>query len=149
MTFAGEAFVFAPPDAWNYFQEDNRHIFHGPNHEELIVSSSLIRGVGEMDELNAARQQLFQNAEQSAKNAAAHPALKITQPFQREPRVSNIECWTLRAQTHDSSSMFYQAVFSGPRGIMLTSLEAPNTAALEAIFEQFIKSVRVISESPH
>lgn len=149
MTFVGKVFVFAKPDGWRHLQEGNRYIFHGPNHEELIVSSALIQGNGELDDLNAVRQQLFQNAEQSAKNAASHPALKITQPFQREPRVSNIECWSLCAQTLDSGSLFYQAVFSGPRGIMLTSLDGPNAAALEAIFEQFIKSVRVASESAH
>jgi len=51
------------------------------------------------------------------------------------------------AQTHKGEVLFHQAIFSDARGVLLVTLEAPNTAQSLRIFEQFIKSVEVISES--
>jgi hypothetical protein len=143
----GTVFKFAAPDGWQQFQENSRYIFHGPNREELIVSASLIQGIGTSGDREGVQQKLFQNAEQSVKNAAAHPALKVMRPFQREARASNVECWSLHAQTHEGDTLFYQSVCRGPRGVLLATLEAPNTSHSQNIFDQFINSVAVISES--
>lgn len=143
----GTIFKFATPEGWSQFQEGNRHIFHGPNREELIVSASLVQGIGKTGDLAAAQQRLFKNAEHAAKSAAAHPALKVTQPFQEDRQASKVECWSLHAQTHDGGTLFYQAVFHDLRGVLLATFEAPNTARSIDTFEQFIKSVEVTSES--
>ena len=147
MTNVGTVFKFAAPNGWQSLQEDGRHIFHGPNREELIVSSSFIQGIGTTGNLAAVRQNLFQNVEQSVKNAAAHPALKVTQPFQKEAGASKVECWTLRAQTHEGDALFYQAVCLYSRGVLLVTLEAPNTTPAQNVFQEFMKSVEVVSES--
>jgi hypothetical protein len=147
MTKIGTVFTFTAPNGWNSSREGNRHIFHGPSREELIVSASLLQGIGTSDDLVAMQQRLFQNAEKSMKSAAAHPALTVTQPFQQDACVSTLECWTLRAQTHEGDTLFYQVVFRDPRGVLLATLEAPNTTSAANGFEQFIKSVGVISES--
>jgi hypothetical protein len=143
----GTVFKFIAPNGWSQFQEGNRYVLHGPNREELIVSASLIQGIGTTGDLAAVQQRLFQNAEQSARNAAAHPALKVTQPFQQNASVLKIECWTLLAQTQEGETLFYQAVYRDPRGVLLATLEAPNTATTTNVFEQFVKSVEVVSES--
>jgi len=147
MTKLGTVFRFAAPDHWSQLQDGNRYIFHGPNGEELIVSASLIQGGGSTGDLAAAQKKLFQTAHLSVNNAAKHPDLKIIQPFQRDSRVSQMECWSLLGQTCDGGTLFYQAVFRDPRGVLLASLEAPNTAASTKAFEEFIISVGVISET--
>ena len=146
MTKIGTVFQFAAPGDWTELRDGSRCVFHGPNREELIVSASLIEGIGTMRDMAAVQQRLFQSAEQSVKNAAAHQALKVTQPFQ-QTTVSKVECWTLLAQTHEGDTLFYQAVFRDPRGVLLATLETPNTTNAVNAFEQFIKSVAVISES--
>lgn len=143
MTETGTVFKFAAPNGWGQFQEGSRHIFHGPNREELIVSASLIQGIGTTGDLAAVRERLFLNAEQSVKNAAAHPALKVTQPFQQDTSVQKVECWTLLAHTQEGDALFYQAVFRDPRGVLLATLEAPNTQDSAKAFEQIICSVEV------
>ena len=143
----GTTFIFAAPVGWKQLQEGGRHKFQGPNREELIVSGSLIQGIGTAGGLAAAQNQLFHNAEQSAKTAAAHPALKVTQPFQPDAQASKVECWTLHAQTNDGDTLFYQAVFRSPRGVMLATLEGPNTSGSVDAFDHFIRSVEVVSES--
>ena len=147
MTKIGAVFQFEAPSGWTEIREGSRHIFHGPNREELIVSVSLIQGIGTTRDLRVVQQRFFQNAEQSVKNAVAHPALKVTQPFQRDASASKIECWTLLAQTLDGGMVFYQKVFHDPRGILLATFEGPNTANGTNAFEQFAKSVAVISDS--
>src|SRR5258705_326 len=119
----GTVFKFAAPEGWQQFQESGRHIFHGPNREALIVSASLIQGTGTTGNLTAVQQKLFQNAEQSVKRAAAHPALRVTQPFQREAQASNVECWSLHAQTQEGDGLLYQAVCRDSRGILLVTFE--------------------------
>jgi len=95
----------------------------------------------------AAQQKLFENAEQSVKKAAAHAPLRVTRPFQKDARASNVECWSLQAQTHEEDTLFYQAVCRDSRGVLLVTLEAPNTSHSQNVFEQFIRSVQIISES--
>jgi hypothetical protein len=146
MTIIGALFKFVSPDGWQYFQEGNRYVFHGPNREELIVSASLIQGIGPTGNLATLQKELFINAEQSVRKAAADPALKVTQPFQREERVSNVECWSLHAQTREGDTLFYQAVCRDPRGVLLITFEAPYTTHAETIFQQVIKSVHTVSE---
>lgn len=143
MTKIGTVFKFVTPNGWNQFQEGARHVFHGPNREELIVSVSLIQGIGTTGDLAAVQQRLFQNAEQSVKNAAAHPALKVTQPFQQKANVSKLECWTLQAQTQEGDTLFHQALFRDPRGVLLATFEAPNSTNSVTLFEQFLMSVEV------
>jgi hypothetical protein len=147
MTKIGTVFQFAAPNGWTEIRDGSRYVFHGPNREELIVSASLIQGIGTRSDLAAVQQRLFQNAEQSVKNAAAHPALKVTQPFQQNSNVSKVECWTLLAQTQEGGTLFYQTVFRDPRGVLLATLEAPDTASAADAFVQFVKSVEVVSES--
>ena len=143
----GTVFKFAVPEGWKQFQKEGRHIFHGPNREELIVSASLTQGTGTLGDLTKVQQRLFTNAEQAANNAAAHSGLKVTRPFEKDGRASSVECWSLQAQTQEGDTLFYQAAFSDTRGILLATLEAPNTTHSLSIFEQFIKSVEVISQN--
>jgi hypothetical protein len=147
MTKVGTVFTFDAPTGWESIQEGSRYVFHGPNQEELIVSAALIQGIGASSGLAEAQQRLLQNAEQSARNAASHAALKVTQPYQRNASISKVECWTLLAQTSDGDTVFYQAVFRAPRGVLLATLEAPNNASAEKVFDRFINSVAVIDES--
>lgn len=146
MTIIGTVFKFVAPNGWRQCQQASRHIFHGPNREELIVSASLIQGIGTTGDLATLNQRLYQNAEQSVKNAAAHPALKVTQPFQQNASGSKLECWTLWAQTQEGDTLFHQAVFRDPRGVLLVTLEAPNTANAVNEFEKFLKSVEIVSD---
>lgn len=146
MTKIGTIFRFAAPIGWAENQDKNSFVFHGPNREELIVSASFIQGIGTMTDLAAVQRRLFQNAEQSMKNAAEHPSLKVLQPFQQDSSLSKVECWTLLARTQEADTIFYQAVFRDPRGVLLATLEAPNTASSTSAFEQFVKAVEVISE---
>src|SRR5579871_5574434 len=118
MNKIGTVFQFAAPDGWNELQESSRYVFHGPNREEMILSASLIEGSGESSALAAAQQGLFQIVEQSVKNAAANPALRITLPFQRIAHRSQLECWSLHAQTHDGNVLFYQGVCRGFEGVL-------------------------------
>src|SRR4029077_20317971 len=111
-----------------------------------MVSAWLVEGFGATRELMALRQRLFQNAEQSVKLAAANSALKLTQPFQLDARASKLECWTLLAQTHEGGTLFYQAVFRHPSGVLLATFEAPKTAIAASCFEQFMQDVDVIAE---
>jgi hypothetical protein len=111
------------------------------------VSASLIQGLGTAGDLAAVQQRLFENAEQSVKNAAAHPALRVTQPFERNAGVSKVECWTLLAQTQEGDALFYQAVFRDARGVLLATLEGPNTASAANAFEQLVKSIEIIGET--
>lgn len=143
----GTVFKFEAPNGWSQFQEGSRQVFRGPNCEELIVSASLIQGIGTTGDLAVVQRRLFQNAEQSVKNAAAHPALKVTQPFQRDASILKLECWTLLAQTHEGDTLFHQAVFHDPRGVLLATLEAPDTANAANVFKEFVQSVEVISET--
>jgi len=143
----GTVFIFAAPDGWSEIRDGNRYIFHGPNGGELIVSASLIQGVGRTGDLTTIQQRLFQNAEESVKNAVAHPALKVTQPFQQDVRTTKIKCWSLLAETSEEDTLFYQAVFHDARGVLLATFESPNTMEAVNAFDQFIKSVGVMSES--
>lgn len=147
MTKIGTVFKFAAPDGWTEFRDGSRYVLHGPNHEELIVSASLVQGIGSTNNLAAVQQQLFENAELSVKKAAIHPDLKITQAFQKEAQALNVECWNLLAHTCEGDTLFYQAVFRDARGILIATLEAPNTAHSISAFERFVKSVNVISEN--
>jgi hypothetical protein len=147
MTKIGTIFKFAAPDGWTEFRDGNRYVFHGPKHEELIVSASLVQGIGPTNNLAAVQRQLFENAELSVNKAATHPDLKITQPFQKEAQTLNVECWNLLANTREGDTLFYQAVFRDARGILIATLEAPNTTHSINAFERFVKSVDVISES--
>ena len=146
MTDLGKVFKFEKPADWNQVQEGGRYIFHGPNREELIFSISVIQGTGTKNDLTAVQKVLFQNAEQSMKNAAAHPALMVTQPFNLDACVTNAQCWTLLAQTKEADTLFYQAVFLHTRGILFATFEAPNGAHQIQLFDLIIKSVSVISE---
>jgi hypothetical protein len=146
MTKIGTVFKFTAPDGWTDFQDGNRYVFHGSNGEELIVSASLVQGVGSTDSLAAIQQQLFKNAELSVNKAATHPDLKITQPLQKKAQSLNVECWNLLAETREGNTLFYQAIFRDARGILIATLEAPNTMASISAFEQFVKSVDLISE---
>jgi hypothetical protein len=79
--------------------------------------------------------------------SAKNPGLKIVQPFQMDARVDKIECWSLLAEAREGDALFYQGVFCDRRGVLLVSLEAPNTVESVKMFEQFLKSVEVASES--
>ena len=145
MAKIGAIFQFTVPIDWSEIRHENSFVFHGKNQEELIVSASLIQGIGKTEELAAVQQHLFQNAEQSMKKAAGHPSLKVIQPFQRNSSLSKVECWTLLAKTYDDDTIFYQAVFRDSSGVLLATFEAPNTISSNSAFEQFVKSVEVIS----
>lgn len=56
-----------------------------------------------------------------------------------------VECWSLLAQTQQGGSLFYQTVFRDPLGVLLATLEAPETASAVNAFEQFVKSVRIVT----
>src|SRR2546423_7069938 len=118
MTKIGTVFQFAAPKGWSELRDGSRHVFHGPDGEELIVSAFFIQGIGTTRDLAAVQQRLFQTAEQSVKNAVANPALKVTQPFQQNASISKIECWTLLAQSQEGGTLFFQAVFRDPRGVL-------------------------------
>jgi hypothetical protein len=141
----GAVFQFEAPNGWSHFQDGSHHVFHGLNQEELIVSASLIQGIGTAGELKALQERLFQNAEQSVTKAAAHPALTVTQPLRKESVGSGLECWILKARTHQGDALFYQTFFRDPRGVLLATLEAPHTAQSEDTFKEFIRSVGVVS----
>jgi hypothetical protein len=145
VTKIGSVFQFTAPAGWRQFQEGGRQIFQGPNREELIVSGGVIDGAGQMAELASIQERLFKNAEISVKMAAADPALKVTRAFQEETRTGGLECWSLQAETLEGDTLFYQAVFRTARGVLLSTLEAPNTASVKRTFEEFVRSVEVIA----
>jgi hypothetical protein len=146
MTKIGTVFTFAAPSGWSEFREGSRYVFHGPNREELIMSAFLIQGGGTSASPLELQQRLFRNAEGAARAAASHSALKVTHPFMRKPVRSGLECWMLRAETHEGDTLFHQAVVQDPRGVLLASFEAPNTLHSVQTFEQVVESLGVASE---
>ena len=63
MTKIGTVFKLTAPDGWTEFRDGERYVFHGSNHEELIVSASLIQGIGLANDFSKiVQQQLFKNA---------------------------------------------------------------------------------------
>jgi hypothetical protein len=59
MTIIGTVFKFAAPSGWSQFQDGNRYVSHGPNREELVLSASLVQGIGTTSDLTAVQQALF------------------------------------------------------------------------------------------
>ena len=143
----GNAFSFKAPDHWRCVQEGARCIFCGPDREELILSASLVAGDGQQGELEVLRRRLFQNAAQSLQKAAAHPELKVTELFRQIASVKGVDCWILCANTHAGDVLFYQAICESSRGILIATLEAPNTVLSQGIFRSLVESVAVVSES--
>jgi len=146
VTKLGKIFKFVPPEGWVESLHGSRHTFRGPNNEELIISSAVIHGTGTSTDLQKVQPEVFQNAQKSVEKAAEHPELAIIQRFQREQCKKN-ECWTIRAQTRVGDVLFFQAVFPASRGFLLATYEGPNTERSVRLFEEFLKSVEVISEA--
>jgi len=115
----------------------------------LMVSASSVQGQGTSGDLAGVQLRLFQNAEKTVKNAAADPELQITRPFHKHLVPSALEPWSLHAQTHEGDTLFYQAVCCDPRGVLLVTLEAPNTQQSQTIFERFINSIKPASAGGH
>ena len=141
----GFSFEFDPP-AWTETGTEHRLVFRGPNGEELIISGSVIEGIGEFVE--EVRSRIIENAVKAASKAASHPELRIDRPVAPAPHRAGpgaaLSFWTGKALTHDASTMFAQAVVAGKRGVLLITLEAANTAQSESVYEQFFETIRPV-----
>jgi len=138
----GFRFEFEIPEDWKASRSGERHIFHGPRKEELIVSGALLEGAKEGPEAEATRQRLFQNATAAVEEAARQPELTVIKPFGREDGAARLPSWTLHAQTKEGDVFFSQAVLTSPAGLLLVTFEAPKTAESLGFYRQFLGSIR-------
>lgn len=137
-------FEFYPPDEWTSFKEGNQSVFQGRNEEELIVSGQVILNADDSDESRQLSNELLQKSLTAAENAANHPDLAVIRELKKETLKSDdFEVWTIYAQTIDEETLFYEAVFSSFRGILLVTFESPNTGKSKQIFSQIINSVKL------
>ena len=128
------------PLEWHHFSKKSRHVFQSPNREEVIVSAYQIEGVGSNLQRGVVLDQLFQNAAEAAKKAAAHPELRITKEFAEDSGCA-FPCWTIIARTFAEDIFFGQAVLRHTEGSLLLTYEAPNLKDTERDFRNLLKLI--------
>lgn len=144
MIKSGFSFKFAIPEDWFEIVENSRYIYQGPKKEELIVSGSIIKGLGLASEFFLIREKLFENAVKSVKNAVTHPELVIRKELEIDAMASELPCWTLQSETNDGEIIFYAAIFKSDYAILLVTFEAPNTQTSKSFYLNFLKSVSLV-----
>lgn len=137
------SFSFEFPENWRRFKDGVRLVAQGPQGEELILSSWLVKGPDGAGPAEGDRlvEGLFRNARRSAEKTAADPELKITQPFARDLDAGGVfPCWTLLSETVVQDIFFGEAVIRGRRAVMLVTFEAPYSTTRPQELAAFLRT---------
>src|SRR5688572_28444824 len=112
----GLLFEYDTPEGWEEFRDGNRHIYRAPGTAELIVSGTLLQGVGSPEETSIQRRRLRDDATRAVRRAADHPELVIVKDLRQDEGASTLECWTMVSETRDGLTMLSQAVIMADVG---------------------------------
>lgn len=131
-------FSFEVPDDWETFPDGCQLVAHGPQGEEVILSSwAVIFPEGAAHDrfvegmLNAARR--------SMESAAANPELQVSKPLERDTDAGGgFPCWTLIAETRRKDVLFAQAAIRGSGAVILATFESPYSEEYLRRFREFL-----------
>lgn len=140
----GLLFEYDTPDGWEEFREENRFIYHGPDDAELIVSGTVLQGVGSPREVSVQRQRLLDDATKAVRRAADVPELVTVKDLRKDEGASALECWTMVSETRDALTLLSQAIVVADVGVLLVTLESPKTPEAFDAFRRFLKTVRPV-----
>lgn len=138
----GRYFQFEAPSDWTESIDGSRYVYHGPRDEELTVSATIVEGKVSFAQRQVVEGHLLDNALAAAREAAAHPELKVTKTLALEEGVSALPCWTLVSETRARDVLFCEAVVRVTGGVLLVTLEAPAGPEALQVFRGFLKSLR-------
>lgn len=138
----GLCFEFALPDGWSSDHDRGWLIVHGFEDEELIISGKIVEGLDPTENPGKVVQELLNGAINAMLRAVDIPELCVTQPLEQASQLTDLDCWTLRAQTQDAAILFFQSVFCSDNGILLVTFEAPNTSASVWQYQKFLQTMR-------
>ena len=138
----GSQFQFEAPDGWSESPEGERLVYHGPQGQELIISSYVSVGHGSPLAKQALEKQLVSNALEAARAAATQDGLVSTVPLRPDETGLAVPCWTSVSETPEKDALLLTAVAQGDGGALLATLEGPREAELIDVFRAFLKSLR-------
>ncbi len=138
----GKHFSYEPLPGWEESSDGVRHLYRGPEGEELTVSAWFVDRDESLRERQKVERQLFENAATSARRAALDPRLTVIKPFDKEDDPTPLPCWTIFAETTERDILFLQAVLTSPEAVLLATLEAPSCPDSIDVFRGFLKTIR-------
>ncbi|HNH85190.1 MAG TPA: hypothetical protein PL157_22675 [Acidobacteriota bacterium] len=138
----GLSFEFTLPERWSSDHDRGWLIVHGFEDEELIISGKTVEGFDPTEDPGKIVQEVLNGAINAMLHAVDIPELCVTQPLEQASQSTDLDCWTLRAQTQDAAILFFQSVFCSDNGILLVTFEAPNTPASALQYQKFLQTVR-------
>jgi hypothetical protein len=103
----------------------------------------MVTGAGPSKEQQALKQKLVDNALAAILSTARQPGLRIVKDLAPDERAQEVTCWTIESETLDRSEVLFQSVLSSGRGVLLVTFEGYNSAVATAVYDNFIRSVRV------
>lgn len=138
----GLCFEFTLPEGWSSDHDRGWLIVHGFEDEELIISGKVVEGFDLTENPGKVVQDLLNGAINAMLRAVDIPELCVTQPLEQASQSTDLDCWTLHAQTQDAAILFFQSVFCSNTGILLVTFEAPNTPASVWQYQKFLQTVQ-------
>jgi hypothetical protein len=138
----GTQFQFEAPQGWTESHDGSRLVYHGPQGQELMISSYVSVGHGSPLARQSLEDQLLSNALEAARVAATQEGLVNTIPLRLDESGFDVPCWTSVSETPEKDALFLTAVARGDRGALLATLEGPREPGLIDVFRVFLKSLR-------
>jgi len=128
-TIETDSFALALPDRWIPDLRTKPISAKGPAGELLQVSSSSLSGQGSAEEGARIMRQVEEKAIKSMRLAEADPALLTVAALKRTTLPSGVTLHEMLPKSRDGKSLFAQFAVSGPRSLVLVTLELPASAA--------------------
>ena len=137
----GAVFSFSPPSGWEVVRGADGVVYAGPTGGVLRISASRMLGEGADDEAAGIVEQLRENGLNSIRMALEEPGAVVEAPLARVPGES--ERWEMLLLCDAGRTLFYQALFVAPGGVLLATLECESGPKTRNVIREFAESVTV------
>jgi len=128
-TIETPSFVLTLPSRWTASMYTKPVSAKGPAGELLQLSSTVLSGQGSADEAARVMRQVEEKAVKAMRLAESDPALVTVAPLKRTVLPSGVAVHEMLSRARDGKALFAQFAATGPRSVVLVSLDAPATAA--------------------
>jgi hypothetical protein len=112
------------PDNWQRGQLEGPALLLGPNREVVQISSAALSGLASVLMKSRALATLRDNATQSMRAAASDAELQIQNPLHESKSSSGNWFAEVHCTTLDGQTLFSQFATSGPKTVVLATVEA-------------------------
>jgi hypothetical protein len=140
-TIETSSFALTLPDRWTPDLTTQPISARGPAGELLQVSSSTLAGEGPAEETAGIMRQVEDAATRSMRKVEADPTLTTVTPISKRPLPGGGTMHEMLSRTRDGQSLFAQFCATGPRTVVLVTVQLPAAAgrSVDAIRQSVLR----------